>query len=123
MDGLSKNSPKAFANEVFDELMTEKFGQIDYKNKARLIPGLNQGGGNVKLKAIVLNNAPVVVDGIYSVTRDTQVKRTAVDIVVQDVEFLTPKANGDFDDAAPSPAPAKKKPVLQAMDDDSDIPF
>ena len=60
--------------------MTEKFGQIDYKNKARLIPGLNQSGGNVKLKAIVLNNAPVVVDGIYSVTRDTQVKRTAVDV-------------------------------------------
>ena len=54
------------------------------------------------------------------------VKRTAVDIVVQDVEFLTPKTGEGFDefDAAPrSAAPAKKKPVLQAMDDDSDIPF
>lgn len=76
----STNEVLAFANEVFDELMTQKFGQIDYKNKARLIPGLNQSGGKVKLKAIVLNNAPVVVDGIYSVTRDTQVKRTAVDV-------------------------------------------
>lgn len=76
----STNEVLAFANEVFDELMTEKFGQIDYKNKARLIPGLNQSGGKVKLKAIVLNNAPVVVDGVYSVTRDTQVKRTAVDV-------------------------------------------
>ena len=58
------------------------------------------------------------------------VKRTAVDIIVQDVEFLTPKASGDsFDDDAPmaparsAPAPAKKKPVLQSLDDDSDIPF
>ena len=54
------------------------------------------------------------------------VRRTAVDIIVQDVEFLTPRANGDsFDevaDAPRSPAP-KKKPTLQAMDDDSDIPF
>ncbi len=58
------------------------------------------------------------------------VKRTAVDIIVQDVESLTPKsASGDsFDDAAPAPArssaaPARKKPVLQPLDDDSDIPF
>lgn len=59
------------------------------------------------------------------------VKRTAVDIIVQDVEFLTPKSAGDsFDDVPPPPsrssapaAPARKKPVLQALDDDSDIPF
>lgn len=54
------------------------------------------------------------------------VKRTAVDIIVQDIEFLTPKSASDgFDDVADAPrAPvAKKKPTLQAMDDDSDIPF
>ena len=57
------------------------------------------------------------------------VKRTAVDIIVQDVEFLTPKGSGDsFDDAPAAPsrsaAPAaKKNPVLQSLDDDSDIPF
>lgn len=54
------------------------------------------------------------------------VKRTAVDIIVQDIEFLTPKSASDgFDDVAEAPrAPvAKKKPTLQAMDDDSDIPF
>ena len=53
-------------------------------------------------------------------------KRTAVDIIVQDCEFLTPKANGDsFDDVADAPRASapKKKPTLQAMDDDSDIPF
>ena len=51
------------------------------------------------------------------------VKRNAVDIIVQDCEFLSPKDDngGSFDSA---PAPAKSKPVLQMMDDDgSDIPF
>ena len=53
------------------------------------------------------------------------VKRTAVDIIVQDVEFLTPKAGEGFDEAeAPRASAApKRKPMLQAMDDDSDIPF
>ena len=54
------------------------------------------------------------------------VKRTAVDIIVQDIEFLTPRSTSEgFDDVADAPrAPApRKKPTLQAMDDDSDIPF
>ena len=54
------------------------------------------------------------------------VKRTAVDIIAQDVEFLSPRENGDsFDemDEMPRPSTQKRKPMLQAMDDDSDIPF
>lgn len=54
------------------------------------------------------------------------VRRTAVDIIVQDCEFLTPKSNGEgFDDVADAPRSSapKKKPTLQAMDDDGDIPF
>ncbi len=53
-------------------------------------------------------------------------KRTAVDVIVQDCEFLTPKTSGDsFDDVseAPRASAPKRKPALQAMDDDSDIPF
>ncbi len=53
-------------------------------------------------------------------------KRTAVDVIVQDCEFLTPKSAGDsFDDVseAPRASAPKKKATLQAMDDDSDIPF
>lgn len=42
-------------------------------------------------------------------------KRTAVDVVAEDVEFLTPKPQE-------SEAP-KKRPPLEAFDDDSDIPF
>ena len=54
------------------------------------------------------------------------VRRTVVDVIVQDCEFLTPKSSGDsFDDVSESPRASapKKKPALQAMDDDSDIPF
>ncbi len=58
------------------------------------------------------------------------VKRTAVDIIAQDVEFLTPRnagSNGGEDDTSSSPSyssgTGKKKPVLQAFEDDSDIPF
>ena len=53
-------------------------------------------------------------------------RRTAVDVIVQDCEMLTPRDNSNgFDDAADAPRQSapKKKPTLQAMDDDSDIPF
>ena len=51
-------------------------------------------------------------------------KRTYVDIVCDDVEFLTPKGNSADSDDYSAPAPAsKKKPALEAFDDDSDIPF
>ncbi len=56
-------------------------------------------------------------------------RRTSVDVIAQDVEFLTPKQQdgGDFYDAPaahanPGTAP-KKKPALEAFDDDGDIPF
>ena len=44
----------------------------------------------------------------------------------QGVKFLSPREAGDaFDeiDDAPRASAQKRKPVLQAMDDDSDIPF
>ena len=52
------------------------------------------------------------------------VKRTAVDVIAQDVEFLSPRDSEDgFDDEPAMKSAPKRKPVLQAMDDDSDIPF
>ena len=53
------------------------------------------------------------------------VRRTAVDVIVQDLELLTPKSGDSFDEVAEAPRSSapKKKPTLQAMDDDSDIPF
>ena len=47
------------------------------------------------------------------------IKRTAVDIIVEDIEFLSPKDNVESD----APKTSQKKPTLQPMDDDSDIPF
>lgn len=52
------------------------------------------------------------------------VKRTAVDIVAQDVEFLTQRArddDGQYDE--PTPRRRGAKPQLEAFDDDGDIPF
>ena len=53
------------------------------------------------------------------------VERTAVDIIAQDVEFLTPKgASEDMGDySAPAARTERKKPSLQSFDDDGDIPF
>lgn len=60
------------------------------------------------------------------------VKRTAVDIIVQDVEFLTPRATetDEFTPRASSSAhssaegrTSRNKPILQPMDGDDDIPF
>ena len=56
------------------------------------------------------------------------VRRTSVDVVAQDVEFLTPKqqSGDDFYDAPaanPQGAASKRKPALEAFDDDGDIPF
>ncbi len=55
------------------------------------------------------------------------VKRTGVDIVAQDVEFLTPRGGDDFGYDAPASSNGgsqrSQKPQLQPFDDDSDIPF
>ena len=58
------------------------------------------------------------------------VRRTSVDVMAQDVEFLTPKGSSDggndFYDAPSGnerSAVPKKKPALEAFDDDGDIPF
>lgn len=46
-------------------------------------------------------------------------KRTSIDVVAEEVEFLSQKQN----DEAKTAEEPKKKPALQAFDDDSDIPF
>ena len=55
------------------------------------------------------------------------IRRTAVDIIAQDIEFLTTKSSsGDdafYEPQSQASAPAKKKPTLQSFDDDGDIPF
>ncbi len=59
---------------------------------------------------------------IRNVEDNSGQRRTFVDVVADDVEFLTPKnsgaADGDYTPAAP-----RKKPALEPFDDDGDIPF
>lgn len=51
-------------------------------------------------------------------------KRTAVDVIAQEVEFLTPREKqDDFYDKPAEQHTVKKKPALQSFDDDGDIPF
>lgn len=55
-------------------------------------------------------------------------KRTAVDIIASQVEFLTPKSGAETADGYggnnnASANGSRKKPQLQAFDDDSDCPF
>ncbi len=81
----------------------------------------------------VKKGSKVAVSGSVQVRNyeDNQgVRRTAVDVIAQDVEFLmtrNPQSGDDFYDApAPTPtpaAPARKKPTLESFDDDGDIPF
>ena len=60
---------------------------------------------------------------------NTGARRTAVDVIAEDIEFLNSRSTGNGDDFydAPASAPAqsapKKKPALQSFDDDGDIPF
>ena len=52
------------------------------------------------------------------------VERTSVDVIAQDVEFLTPRgAQEDGGDYQPPAQQERRKPTLQSFDDDSDIPF
>ncbi len=100
------------------ERQTDFFNCTAWRGQAETIARYTKKGNKVAVSgSIQLRNY-----------EDNQgVKRNAVDIIVQDVEFLTPKASGEFDgeevDAPRAAQPAKKKPVLRPIDDDNDMPF
>lgn len=52
-------------------------------------------------------------------------KRKVFDVIVKEVEFLTPRSNGETVETPPPVQVCKtrNKLTLQPMDDDSDIPF
>ena len=98
------------------ERKTDFFNCVAWRNLAETVARYTKNGIKVAVSgSIELRNY-----------EDSQgVKRTGVDIVAQDVEFLTPKG-GFNDDSYDSPAPAQRggaKPQLQPFDDDGDIPF
>ncbi|MBR2988965.1 MAG: UvrD-helicase domain-containing protein, partial [Clostridia bacterium] len=80
----SLNEILVFANEVFDEVMTDKFGGVDYKQKARLTCGREQSGGSVSLYAVV-EQKNEASQGIYSVAQDDEDDTTTVALEVDAV--------------------------------------
>lgn len=61
---------------------------------------------------------------IQNVEDSSGQRRTYVDVIADDVEFLTPKNSGPNDDYTPAQAPVqRRKPVLQEFEDNEDIPF
>ena len=65
---------------------------------------------------------------LYNYEDSQGIKRTRIDVIAQDVEFLTPRGdsseNGYDGESAPSAGSSgRQKPALQSFDDDGDIPF
>ena len=100
------------------ERKTDFFNCVAWRNLAETVARYTRKGIKVAVSgSIELRNY-----------EDSQgVKRTGVDIVAQDVEFLSPRGNQGDDGFDPVPqAPASRggsKPQLQPFDDDTDIPF
>lgn len=53
----------------------------------------------------------------------TGAKRTAIDVIAQDVEFLTSRQSENNEVGHDVPRGNGRKPALQSFDDDGDIPF
>lgn len=96
------------------ERKTDFFNVVAWRNLAETVARYTRKGIKVAVSgSIELRNY-----------EDAQgVKRTGVDIVAQDVEFLTPKGSGVSDDYQQDTPSRSSKPQLQPFDDDSDIPF
>ena len=99
------------------ERKTDFFNVVAWRNLGETVARYARKGNKVAVSGTIeLRNY-----------EDSQgVKRTGVDIVAQDVEFLTPRGNSQDEFDAPAPAANSRggaKPQLQPFDDDSDIPF
>lgn len=95
------------------ERQTDFFNVTAWRNLAETVAKYTKKGNKVAVTGSIQ---------IRNYEDNAGQKRTFVDIVADDVEFLTPKGSGTSDDGDFAPAP-RKKPTLEAFDDDSDIPF
>ena len=95
------------------ERQTDFFNVTAWRNLAETVAKYTKKGNKVAVTGSIQ---------IRNYEDNAGQKRTFVDIVADDVEFLTPKGSGSSDDGDFAPVP-RKKPTLEAFDDDSDIPF
>lgn len=101
------------------ERQTDFFNVTAWRGIAESVARYCQKGNKVAVSGTIQMRTYEGNDGV---------KRTAVDIIAQDVEFLTPKKQEEYEDFYDAPEykkkpPVKKKPQLQSFDDDGDIPF
>lgn len=114
---VSRNYTNANGDKI-----TDFFNCIAWKNTAEAIARYVHKGNKLSIVGSLENRSYEDRNGN---------KRTVTEIQVQDVEFLTPRTAGSSNATEPNDyvAPPRqqtfydKKPVLQAFDDDSDIPF
>lgn len=86
-----------------EERQTDFFNCVAWRNLAETIHQYCKKGNKVAVSGSIQ---------LRDYTDNQGIKRTAVDIVVQDVEFLTPKAQDE-----------PKRATLTPIDDDIDCPF
>lgn len=102
------------------ERQTDFFNVTAWRNLAETVARYTKKGNKVAVTGSIQ---------IRTYEDNQGVRRTAVDVIAQDIEFLTSRtASGgdDFYDAPASPSASeapRKKPALQSFDDDGDIPF
>lgn len=102
------------------ERQTDFFNVTAWRNLAETVARYTKKGNKVAVTGSIQ---------IRSYEDNQGVRRTAVDVIAQDIEFLTSKAASGGDEfydvpASPSASEApRKKPALQSFDDDGDIPF
>ncbi len=77
-----------YVNSVFEPLMTNEFGRVDYKGTAALVRGRELFGGEVKLN-LVVKREKVVATGVYSVEHGDDDDRRSInaetDMVVANI--------------------------------------
>jgi single-strand DNA-binding protein len=92
---------------------TDFFNITAWRNQAETVAKYTKKGNKVAVVGSIQLRSYEGTDGV---------KRQAVDIIANEVEFLTPKGSSDEGERE-SFIPAKKKPKLEAFDDDNDSPF
>ena len=96
------------------EQQTDFFNVTAWRNLAETVARYTRKGNKVAVLGSIQ---------IRNVEDNSGQRRTYVDVVADDVEFLTPKGSSSNSGDDYAPAAPKKKPALEAFDDDSDIPF
>jgi len=93
---------------------TDFFNITAWRNQAETVAKYTRKGNKVAVVGSIQLRSYEGTDGV---------KRQAVDIIANEVEFLTPKGSSGSDEGERESFTPKTKPKLEAFDDDNDSPF